>query len=87
QLHRRCPVGLCTIVAGSEGVVQTIPKEQISDDEMRKNFSFTPHLVATSTPQLKQATVHELMQPSARTFDCGMMLDCQINGFTSKVSP
>lgn len=43
-------------------------KEQISDDEMRKNFSFTPHLITASTPQLKQSTVGELVQPGAGTF-------------------
>ncbi|QNH26871.1 hypothetical protein G4Q83_22085 [Xanthomonas theicola] len=31
-MHRRCPVGLCTIVAGSEGVVQTIPNPSDFED-------------------------------------------------------
>ncbi|WP_211288350.1 hypothetical protein, partial [Xanthomonas theicola] len=48
QLHRRCPVGLCTIVAGSEGVVQTIPRHafltQIDEDHAGGVIAGRPHL-------------------------------------------
>ncbi|MFC6839603.1 hypothetical protein ACFQGW_06745 [Xanthomonas theicola] len=39
-MHRRCPVGLCTIVAGSEGVVQTILKITTVGDKV--SVKYTP---------------------------------------------